>query len=278
MDTSTEISIQKWFGNDGTSVQDKVAVEEPLEIWLKTYNAANQSESQPLITTMRTPGDDVALVKGWILSSGLLNEADIQSIEPTGINHLKGYVSNRVLITLLPGVSANPYAMQRSEYVNSSCGVCGQQSIEYLLDSLPEQHSEQRISMPLSQIMSLVGQLNEQQALFSKTGGNHGAGLFDETALVVDVKEDVGRHNAMDKLIGANLARLPGKYGVVLSGRVSFELVHKAAMAGISMIVAVGAPSSLAVELCKECDICLIGFVKQDSLNIYHDNRQLAQY
>ena len=141
MDTSAEISIQKWFGNDESSVQDYVAVEEPLEIWLKTYNAADQSESQPLITTMRTPGDDVALVKGWILSSGLVNEAEIQSIEPTGTNHLKGYASNRVLITLLPGVSANPLAMQRSEYVNSSCGVCGQQSIEYLLDSLPEQHS-----------------------------------------------------------------------------------------------------------------------------------------
>lgn len=278
MDNRVEISIQKLFGKDDSIIRDSVAVEEPLEIWLKTYTSTEHADSQLLVTTMRTPGDDVALVRGWILSTGLVSEKGIQSIEPTGTERLKVGSSNRVVITLQPGLSLDPSMLKRIDYVNSSCGVCGQQSIEFLLDSLPEQSSEQRMSLPLSQINQLVGQLNEQQRLFAQTGGCHGAGLFDETAFVLDVKEDVGRHNALDKLIGANTSRLPGKFGVVLSGRVSFELVHKAAMAGITMIVAVGAPTSLAVDLCKECDICLIGFVKQNSLNVYHDNRQLAQY
>lgn len=278
MSQSADFLIHKLTAEQRTELQDNVAVEEPLEIWLKMVQSAESTQTKRLVTTMRTPGDDISLVKGWLNATGLLQSDQIHSIEHTGTQLLKGYQSNQVLVTLMPGQSIDSEKVQHIEYVSSSCGVCGQQSIEHLLDSLPPAHSEYRLSLPVSQLYTLVGQLREQQGLFSKTGGNHAVGLFDETALVLDVCEDVGRHNAMDKLIGANLKRLPGKFGVVLSGRVSFEMVHKAAMAGISMIVAVGAPTSLAIELCKECDICLIGFVKKDSLNIYHDNRQLAQY
>lgn len=278
LNNSVRISIQQFSDQQTTMVSDSIAVEEPLEIWIKTYSSANQSDTQRLVTTMRTPMDDEALARGWILTTGLVVDSDIQSIDATGTERLKGQGSNQVLITLRPGVTINSRLLQRAEFVNSSCGVCGQQSIEFLLDSLPENQASQRVSLPVSQLYSLTEQLNQQQSLFSLTGGNHGAGLFDETALLLDVKEDVGRHNALDKLIGANIDRFPGKYGVVLSGRVSFELVQKAAMAGISMILAIGAPTSLAVELCKECDICLVGFVKENSFNIYNENRQLAQY
>lgn len=278
LNNSARISIRQCSNDHSSKRDDSVAVEEPLEIWIKTYSSADKSDTQRLVTTMRTPMDDEALARGWIITSGLVSNADIQSIEGMGTERLKGQSGNQILISLRPGVTINSRLLQRSDYVNSSCGVCGQQSIEFLLDSLPEQQASQRVALPESQLFALTQQLNQQQALFLSTGGNHGAGLFDETALLLDVKEDVGRHNALDKLIGANIDKLPGKFGIVLSGRVSFELVQKAVMAGISMIVAIGSPTSLAVQLCKECDVCLVGFVKADSFNIYHDNRQLAQY
>lgn len=273
-----EREVIRFSDCSSTPFLDNLVVEEPLEIWLKQRTSMTVSKSDKLLTTMRTPGEDEQLARGWLHSSGLICQSQVASIQQTGTEVLKGRISNRVLINLKLGVTVDLKRIKRFEDANSSCGVCGQESIEYLLDSLPEYNSAHRFSIPQSEIYDLTQKLRNDQPLFGKTGGCHGAALFDVDCNIIDVKEDVGRHNALDKLIGAQLQKLPGRFGLVLSGRVSFELVQKAAMAGISIIVAVGAPSSLAVDLCKECDICLVGFITADKFNVYHNNRQLAQY
>jgi FdhD protein len=217
------------------------------------------------------------LVRGWLHSSGLLsNKEQLQTIAHTGSEQLKHGHSNQVLITLKPQIRLDIEDHRRLEYASSSCGVCGQQSIEALLDKLPTDSAVFDGHLDLSDIYPLSQSLRNNQPAFAQTGGNHGAGLFELVKglrpELLDVREDVGRHNALDKLIGANLSKLtdgPGFYGVVLSGRVSFDLVQKAAMANIKFIIAIGAPSSLAIELANECDICVVGFVKETSLNLY---------
>lgn len=255
---------------DVSTTDDKVVCEEPLEVWV----ALPQVQPTLLFTTMRTPGDDFNLVKGWLFSSGAINRLEhIHSITHTGVGRLKQQATNRVVVTLTVNIDISVY--QRAELMNSACGVCGQQSIENLLEKLPTQSSPAPSSLKLSaqQVIVLTESLVQQQPLFAQTGGNHGAALFDKEAKVIDTREDVGRHNALDKLIGANLASLLEQdktlVGLVLSGRVSFELVQKCAMADLSYIVALGAPSSLAIDLAKDCDICLIGFVKAKGFNCY---------
>lgn len=275
---TSSYSIYRVNGQGTNSRVDDVIREEPLEIWLKQYPQLELSRTDLLSTTMRTPGHDIELVAGWLFNSALVIPQDIASIEHTGVDYIKGNQGNRVLVTLRPGITFDAGKLRHLEYVNSSCGVCGQQSIEWLVDKLPPVDLTNRLSIPESMVFELVTKLNNKQKLFGLTGGCHGVALFDQAGEILDVKEDVGRHNAFDKLIGAQLKLLPGKYGVILSGRVSFEMVQKAAMAGISLIIAIGAPTSLAIDLCKERDIGLIGFVKSDGFNLYTEQRQLAGY
>lgn len=256
--------------------QDSVAVEEPLEVWIKLFHSGQQAHVQHLMTTMRTPGHDLELVRGWLHAINLIDGEQIHSIRFSGVDTLKGQTSNKVVVTLLPGINLDLSKLQRSQYASSSCGVCGQQSIEWMLDDLPTVQSNQRIHLGLDTVSCLSLKLSKHQPGFTATGGMHGVALIDQSANIVSVFEDVGRHNAMDKLVGANLAILPGKYAVLLSGRVSFEMVQKAARAGISMIIAIGAPTSLAVDLCKAIDIALIGFLKHNQLNIYHGDAQFV--
>ncbi|MFT4937641.1 MAG: FdhD protein [Paraglaciecola sp.] len=264
-----------------TQCEDAIVSEEPLEIWLKQQTSCI-SKPERLIITMRSPGDDINMVTGWLHTSGLVvDSSHIQSVAHTGTGHLKHGTSNQILVTLMPNVQLDFSQHQRLEYVNSSCGVCGQQSIETLLEKLPQTEKSFEPLLKAQQIFPLAAALRHKQAVFTQTGGNHGAGLFlvkpqhtnDPCADLIDVREDVGRHNALDKIIGANLPALLAPkqdcFGVVLSGRVSFELVQKAAMANIRLIIAMGAPSSLAISLAIECDICIVGFVKQHSFNVY---------
>lgn len=262
-----------------TQCEDDIVSEEPLEIWLKQQTSP-ATKPERLLITMRSPGDDINMVRGWLHTSGLLDcSSDIQSVVHTGTAHLKQGTSNQVLVTLMPTLHINVSQHQRLEYVNSSCGVCGQQSIETLLEKLPKSEKLVKPLITPQRILHLANALREKQMVFAQTGGNHGVGLFlaepqnPNTPHLLDVREDVGRHNALDKLIGANLSLLLTEkqnfYGVVLSGRVSFELVQKAAMANVSLIIAIGAPSSLAISLAIECDICIIGFVKEGSFNAY---------
>lgn len=258
---------------------DTIASEEPLEVWLK-LQLPGHTRPTKLITTMRSPGDDLNLVRGWLHTSGLVEDkADIQSLTHTGTGRLQHGQSNQVLVTMGPNITLDTRGQQRVEYAHSGCGVCGQQSIETLLTKLPESTAGGGLPLPLAWVYPLAQTLKSQQPVFAQTGGNHGAGLFELTALLADnltltdVREDVGRHNALDKLIGAHLPDLletaGHQYGVVLSGRISFDLVQKAAMANITFVLAMGAPSSLAIELARECDICLVGFIKAGSMNIY---------
>jgi FdhD protein len=261
--------------------EDAVVSEEPLEIWLKQQTSP-QSKPVRLMITMRSPGDDINMVTGWLYTSGLvISSSHIQSVVHTGTARLKQGTSNQILVTLVPMAQVDTSQYQRLEYVNSSCGVCGQQSIETLLEKLPQSDKSPKPLLTAQQVFPLAAALRKKQALFAQTGGNHGAGLFlahshktSESCInLIDVREDVGRHNALDKIIGANLTALLAQkqhyYGVVLSGRISFELVQKAAMANIKIIIAMGSPSSLAISLAVECDICIVGFVKEHSFNVY---------
>lgn len=265
------------FGDES----DEIAIEEPLEVWVKHIDSAAtkdaaQYQSVHLITTMRTPGSDIELVRGWMHATFAFCSKEILSITSTGISRLKGLAGNQVVVTLNPDVKFNFAGRQRIDYANSSCGVCGQQSIEHMMDKLPVITNCQRITLTAKTIFQLPNQLREKQTTFNRTGGIHAAALVNQDGGIDDLYEDVGRHNAVDKLIGSNLHRLPGKYALLLSGRISFELVQKAAIAGISMIVAIGAPTSLAVESCIECDISLIGFVKDSTFNIYNRPNQVS--
>jgi len=266
---------------------DLVITEEPLEIWLSVYPKASPVL---LFTTMRTPGDDLNLVRGWLYSIGAIQDiSDISSITHTGIGRLKSQSTNRVQVNLAVGANFDLAAYQRVEIINSACGVCGQQNIENILDKLPKALTidAQAPLLPVTAIHLLTQQLRDKQLIFNQTGGNHGVALFDQRLQILDVREDVGRHNAFDKLIGANMPMLAADnhraesiLGVVLSSRASFELVQKAAMVKIRYIIALGAPTSLAIDLAKECDICLLGFVKSSDVaiefNVYSSLHLLA--
>ena len=267
---------------------DKVISEEPLEVWIQLLdNTARQTKQAalPVLTLMRTPGDDINLVTGWLLSSGLIDSpAQIVSIHHTGSERLKHGHSNRVLVTLSAQTPIDLSSLQRHEVANSACGVCGQQSIEAILLRLEQKRQQpraQRMPLKRERIAALVTAFSAQLTLYQQTGGNHGVALFSQHEGVVDCREDVGRHNALDKVIGANAAQLfdteqpistsqpVSGMGVILSGRAGFEMIQKAVMANIDYVLALGAPSSLALELARETDLLLVGFIKPQRFNVY---------
>jgi FdhD protein len=275
---------QRWLSH---SIIDHIISEEPLEIWLKILSPEAMPASL-LLTLMRTPGDDLNLVTGWLYTSGIIESlVSIHSINHTGQGRLKNATTNQILVTLVGGALVDITQQQRQEYVNSACGVCGQQSIEQLLSRLERvRATSNKVAslLSLATVTQIAAKLSTQQPLFQQTGGNHGVALFNAQQNIIDVREDVGRHNALDKLIGANAQKLlhdntvteTAPMGVILSGRVGFEIIQKAAMANIRYVLAFGAPSSLAIELALETDIALLGFIKNRGFNVYC-NRQLLR-
>ncbi len=246
---------------------DTLAVEEPLEIRIG---------GTPLAVTMRTPGHDVELAAGFLVSEAVISRGD----EFSGAIHCGGpgtggveNTYNVLDVTLAPGVHPPSPDLARSFYTTSSCGVCGKASIDAVETVSSYDVSSDPATVELPLLASLPDLLRAQQAVFDKTGGLHAAGLFDAvTGDLLVLREDVGRHNAVDKVVGwaALHDRLPLR-GTVLqvSGRASFELVQKAAMAGIPVLAAVSAPSSLAVDLAEARGITLVGFSRGQSLNVY---------
>jgi FdhD protein len=231
--------------------QDVVAVEEPLEIRI---------EGTPVAVTMRTPGHDEELALGFALSEGL---------RPRGARLPDDLAANAVELDA-PGF--DPARLQRSFYTSSSCGVCGKGALEAVAVEAPRVDSELRVAA--SFVAALPERLRAAQAAFEATGGLHATGLFDENGELLCLREDVGRHNAMDKVVGWCFleGRLPLANDVLcVSGRLSFELVQKAAVAGCPVLVAVGAPSSLAVELARDRRITACGFVRGGRLNVYSE-------
>ena len=254
------------------AVLDCLAVEEPLEIRL-SYGPAEARCVHNLAVTMRTPGNDAELATGFVLTEGIIAAASgIKSIDEvsTGCSENRG---NIVSVSLHETEVPQLAKQERNFYTTSSCGVCGKASIEAIHTASkvqPPQWNDAPLAVDL--INSLAAKLNGTQEIFSATGGLHAATLFNTSGNLLLLREDVGRHNALDKLIGAaftvNNIDLSRSI-LLLSGRASFELVQKAAMAGIPVIAAVGAPSSLAVSLATSFGITLIGFLRNERFNIY---------
>jgi FdhD protein len=246
------------------ATSDLLAVEEPLDIrvsWNENRLPATVS------VTMRTPGDDAELAAGYLLTEGIIRRReDIAGMHPCR--------SGAIRVELASGLALDLAHLERHSYTSSSCGACGKTSIAALRATPPWPLPTTTPMVDLDVVRSLPEALREAQVLFSVTGGLHASALFDLEGRLLVMREDVGRHNALDKVIGAELlaGRLPANERIlIVSGRVSFELVQKALMAGIPTLAAIGAPSSLAVELAREAGMTLLGFVRADRVNVYSD-------
>lgn len=267
------ISIQKIIGTEINEAEDKVAVEEPLEIQL-AYSSSTGRMQKNIAVTMRTPGNDKELAAGFLFTEGVVkNKEDIHEITSP---HADG---NQVLVTLKENVQPVLANVARNFYSTSSCGICGKASIEAIRISSQFTDVKDHTRINSSLLYSLQDRIKKQQQVFEETGGIHASALFAADGNFMMLREDVGRHNALDKIIGAALlnSQLPLNNCVLfLSGRASFELLQKAAMAGIRIVAAVGAPSSLAVEMAKEQNITLIGFLKSNRFNIYTGKERIT--
>jgi len=274
----SQVVIEKITDNHRNQEEDKLAVEEPLEIRLAYFKGKDVLQ-KPLSVTMRTPGNDIDLALGFLLSEGIIQEkADV--IKAEYLPHKSTASSeNRLLIGLSSSVDFDMKKLERHFYTSSSCGVCGKSSIEAVECIFNFQVSDNQFVVARDVITSLPSVLRKSQQLFEETGGIHAAGLFDKEGNLILLREDVGRHNAVDKVIGAALQEeyFPlGNYILQVSGRTSFELVQKALMAGISILSAVGAPSSLAVDLARENGMTLLGFVGRNRFNIYSQGKRIV--
>ena len=254
---------------------DTLTAEEPLEIRVGTPGHPHQ----PLAVTMRTPGDDLDLALGFLLTEGLIAEAgDVLTAQLcAGDNEPNTY--NVVDVTLAPHVPPPDVDPARNFYTTSSCGVCGKASIDAVRTRSRFDVAADQLSVAAKDLVAMPDRLRAGQQAFDRTGGLHAAGLFTAGGDLVCIREDVGRHNAVDKVVGWALreSRLPLSGHVLLvSGRASFELVQKAAMAGIPMLAAVSAPSTLAMDLAAESGLTLVGFLRGATLNVYAGANRVA--
>lgn len=254
---------------------DTLVAEEPLEIRLN---------GKPLAITMRTPGDDFALAAGFLVSEGVLGSAaELRNIvycagaTADGVN-----TYNVVDVRTAPDVVLPDITLERNVYTTSSCGLCGKASLDAVRTTARwaiDDGAGPGMALEPALLSELPERLREAQAVFDRTGGLHAAALFSETGELLDVREDVGRHNAVDKLVGRALQNdaLPlSRTVLMVSGRASFELAQKAVMAGIPVLAAVSAPSSLAVDLAAETGLTLVGFLRGASMNVYAGEERIA--
>ncbi|MFF2510499.1 formate dehydrogenase accessory sulfurtransferase FdhD [Streptomyces sp. NPDC058086] len=255
---------------------DTLVAEEPLEIRLN---------GKPLAITMRTPGDDFALAAGFLVSEGVFGRADeVQNIVYcAGATADGSNTYNVVDVRTAPGVVLPDITLERNVYTTSSCGLCGKASLDAVRTTarwaIDDGADAPPVRLEPALLAGLPDRLREAQRVFDRTGGLHAAALFTEDGEMLDVREDVGRHNAVDKLVGRALQRgdLPLSRTILLvSGRASFELAQKAVMAGIPVLAAVSAPSSLAVDLAVETGLTLVGFLRGPSMNVYAGEHRIA--
>lgn len=272
MSQTEQVTVIKFIESKASAINDLVAVEEPLEIQL-AYSTATGQMQKPVAVTMRTPGHDRELAAGFLFTEGIIRH--LEAIED--IRHIPGD-ENRIVVALKENILPNLQKAERNFYTTSSCGVCGKASIDAIETGWEHSQATDSIEIQADLLYSLRESAFQLQPVFEATGGLHASTIFNLHGSYFLVREDVGRHNALDKLIGFALlsGRLPLSHCILLlSGRASFELLQKAAMAGIKIVVALGAPSSLAVELAKDAGITLVGFLKPDRFNIYAGEQRI---
>ena len=265
-------TIRKVSGTSSRTMQDHLALEEPLEIQI-AHGAPESRQWKTVAITMRTPGHDRELAAGFLVGEGLLRSLDqVEGAHSYGPRYGEQGFQHSVRVTLKPGVEIDLARLERNFYTTSSCGVCGKTSLEALELSFMQPLPKADWQADRATICALPTRLREAQAIFDQTGGLHASGLFTPEGKPIIVREDVGRHNAVDKVVGTEFlaGRFPlSRHVLVVSGRASFELMQKALAAGIGMLVAVGAPSSLAVQTAEKFGATLVGFCKADGFNIY---------
>lgn len=250
---------------------DVVADEEPLEIRLGYIDPKKGRVHKSIAITMRTPGLDIELTMGFLFSENIIqSEKQVIDVDTTK--------ENLIRLELSDDASFDIKRLDRHFYTTSSCGICGKASLEALSNNGAEPLGQDQFQIRSEELATLGKNLRIKQDLFHSTGGTHACGIFDNLGVVIKLAEDIGRHNAMDKIIGELMMAksLPLRNnGLILSGRASFELLQKALMARCPMVVSVGAPSSLAVELAQEFNISLVGFLSETNFNIYHDDDRI---
>jgi FdhD protein len=267
-------SIRRVSGRNVERVIDQVAEEEPLAILVKHWQK-DACVTESLAVTMRTPGHDKELAAGLLLSEGVIcKKEDLSDVRILG-----SQPSNEVLVELAPGIDFAAWRTARNGFISSGCGVCGKRTRESVRQDMPPVEADQ-FQVAASVIHHLPATLRERQRGFAETGGLHAAALVTGNGEIEAVFEDIGRHNALDKLIGwATLhARTPLRERILfLSSRGSFELVQKAVMAGAPMLGTVGGPSSLAIETARELQMTLVGFVREERFNVYAGEWRIGQ-
>ena len=278
MNSTIQLPVIKIKNLSGIASDDFIPVEEPLEIRL-AYFAEGFYKLQNLAVTMRTPGHDMELAAGFIFTEGIIKSySDIDKIEYV-FSACSEDRQNVIQVTLTEQAQPNLSNTERNFYATSSCGVCGKASINAIKTATsfaPQSSNQYKIDPDF--FIGLPEKLLHHQKIFADTGGLHASALFDENGEILILREDVGRHNALDKLIGASLCenKIPLRNSILLlSGRASFELIQKAAMAGIEIVAAIGAPSSLAVSLATEFGISLVGFLRNNRFNIYSGDHRI---
>lgn len=261
------LSITRYKNNEAQKIDDVVAMEEPLEISL-AYVVNNVLHFKIIAVTMRTPGHDAELALGFLFTENIITSS-------TKINKIEKKGDHKICIFIDGAFELDLKSTERNFYTTSSCGVCGKASIEAIMQKQEKNALPlfpKAIKVDISILYSLKDAIQNYQSAFQETGGIHAATLFDTSGTLLSIFEDVGRHNALDKLIGhqfqAGNFALPDKI-LLLSGRASFELIQKASAAQIPIVCAIGAPSTLAVSLAEEMDITLVGFLKSNGANVY---------
>ena len=275
---NSKYKVVKFKKNKFEKIDDLVSIEEPLEISIK-YKNQNEWLTSSLSITMRTPGHDEDLVRGFLFNEQIIqNLNEIEKIESVGEKVGQYEIQNKILITINNSKNINISKIKRDFLTNSSCGVCGKSSLDALEIIKKEKTFKDEPKLTKEIIIKSPSILRQNQSEFSKTGGIHASGLFSSDGKLISLREDVGRHNALDKIIGDVLNKNkidPKNQFITCSGRLNFELVQKVLMTNIGLMIGVGAPTSLAIDLANRFDMTLIGFVKEDSFNIYTNNQKV---
>ena len=275
---NSKYKVTKFVKGRSENIVDLISIEEPLEISLK-FKDKEKWITKSLSITMRTPGHDEDLVRGFLFNEQIIQTIkDIENIESFGDKVGQYKIQNKILVTLNNSKNVNISKIKRDFLTNSSCGVCGKSSLDALeiIKKTKTPKSNPKLSKDI--IINSPSILRKNQSEFAKTGGIHASGLFSSDGSLISLREDVGRHNALDKMIGDSLLNdylKPNNQFITCSGRLNFELVQKVLMTNIGLMIGVGAPTSLAIDLANRFDMTLVGFVKEESFNIYTNNQKV---